>query len=68
MSERFVYLYADGTDILKLMKGSSRQHDKFLSYVNNIHLRLKSIVEIETNINKNFLDLTLYLHNKLSIN
>lgn len=51
------YRYVD--DIICLWKGTNRQLDNFLDYLNSLHRRIKFTVEIEKDHCLNFLDLKI---------
>ena len=51
------YRYVD--DVIAGFNGSSRQLDKFLGFINNIHKNIKFTLEIENENKINFLDLTI---------
>lgn len=63
----FWYRYVD--DVLCLWKGTDRQLNNFLIWLNNLDTNIQFTIETEQNCSINFLDITLTrLNNRLSFN
>lgn len=59
LSKRFLYWHRYVDDIITCFSGTNRQLDQFLSFINNLHPKIKFTVELEDNKSINFLDLTI---------
>ena len=57
--DKIVYWFRYVNDIICLWKGSNRQLDNFLCYLNTLHQRIKFTMEVEQNNVLNFLDLRI---------